>query len=74
MLKNVLGLMLLGLLFFSCPAAGQTEEETESAELPAIDVRGVIRREELKTTSATVLDNRDVSSRVFYEPLDMIKK
>ncbi|MDR1083407.1 MAG: TonB-dependent receptor [Deltaproteobacteria bacterium] len=73
MLKNILGLMFLSLLLFPFPAVAQTDEETEAAELPAIDVRGVIRREELKTTSATVLDNKDVSSRVFYEPLDMIK-
>jgi iron complex outermembrane receptor protein len=40
--------------------------------LGEIDIRGIVRREELKSTSATILENKDVSDRVFYQPLDMV--
>jgi outer membrane receptor protein involved in Fe transport len=40
--------------------------------LGEIDIRGIVRREELKSTSATILDNKAVSDRIFYQPLDMV--
>ncbi|MDR1043925.1 MAG: TonB-dependent receptor [Candidatus Adiutrix sp.] len=57
---------------------GQTDNE-ENAEnsgtevaLPTVEVRAAVRREELQSTSATVLENKDVVGRVYRQPLDMI--
>jgi iron complex outermembrane receptor protein len=66
-----LSLLFVFSLGSESPLFSQYEEaETEMEE---IDVRGQVRREELKTTSATILTNEDVQSRVYYNPLEMIK-
>jgi iron complex outermembrane receptor protein len=54
------------LLSFDSPAFAQEEE------LLAIDVRGTVRREELQSTSATVLGNADVTDRIYVQPLDIM--
>ncbi|MDR1039545.1 MAG: TonB-dependent receptor [Deltaproteobacteria bacterium] len=56
--------------FSSGEILAQTEE---AAVLEEIDIKGVIRREELQSTSATVLQNSDIVNRVYYQPLDMLK-
>ncbi|MDR1607859.1 MAG: TonB-dependent receptor [Deltaproteobacteria bacterium] len=42
--------------------------------LNVIDIKGSIRREELQSTSATVLRNEDIVNKIYYQPLDMIKQ
>jgi outer membrane receptor protein involved in Fe transport len=42
--------------------------------LEPIDIRGTIRREELQTTSATVLENKDLVDRPYYMPVEMLKR
>ncbi|MDR2387779.1 MAG: Plug domain-containing protein, partial [Deltaproteobacteria bacterium] len=45
----------------------------ESDILPEIDVRGALRREELTTTSATVIDNTEITDHVYSRSaLDML--
>jgi iron complex outermembrane receptor protein len=42
--------------------------------LPEVDIRGTVRREELQTTSAAILENKDVVDRVVYEPADLFRR
>ncbi|MDR2503541.1 MAG: TonB-dependent receptor [Deltaproteobacteria bacterium] len=73
---------VVGLFFFTSTAlADETaakqndpklKEDEASVTLREIDVRGTVRREELESTSATVLGNEDVVGRVYNQPLDMI--
>ncbi|MDR1921006.1 MAG: TonB-dependent receptor [Candidatus Adiutrix sp.] len=51
----------------------KNEEEAAEVALQEIEVRAAVRREELLSTSATVLENADLADRVFVQPLDMIK-
>jgi outer membrane receptor protein involved in Fe transport len=44
----------------------------ESDSLSEIDIRGTVRREELLTTSATILTNKDIVDRVYFNPNDML--
>ncbi|MDR1083402.1 MAG: TonB-dependent receptor [Deltaproteobacteria bacterium] len=76
-----LKLICLSLLIFfgpNFPIWAQESQPPESfaeakpASLETIDIRGVLRRDELKSTSATVLNNEMVTERVFYQTLDMI--
>jgi iron complex outermembrane receptor protein len=41
--------------------------------LEQVDVRGKVRREELQSTSATILDNKDISDRHYVTPADILK-
>jgi iron complex outermembrane receptor protein len=69
-----LGCIIFVLLFVSGSLLAQSETvDTEDVELREIDVRGAVRREELQSTSATVLENKDVQERIFYQPLDIVE-
>ena len=48
----------------SLSVAGTVEE---------VEVRAIVRREELASTGATIIENNDLTDRVFFQPLDMIK-
>jgi outer membrane receptor protein involved in Fe transport len=48
------------------------DEASGTTSLTEIDIRGKVRREELKTTSAGVLTNNDVKDRVITQTLDLI--
>ncbi|MDR0548933.1 MAG: TonB-dependent receptor [Deltaproteobacteria bacterium] len=72
--KNVLALKVLFLYLIVLALAPSQLWAQEDAALEAIDIKGVIRREELQTTSATVLKNEDLVNRIYYQPLDMIKQ
>ena len=50
-----------------------SEQGSETITLPTVEVRGQVRREELESTSATVLDNEDIIDRVYISPLDILK-
>lgn len=59
------------------PTAAQTEAEEAAggegtAVLEEIEVRSAVRREELKSTSATVLTNEDIVGRIYAQPLDIL--
>lgn len=57
------------------PAEETSSESADAADisLQVIEVRSVVRREELQSTSATVLENKDVVDRIYYAPLDILK-
>jgi iron complex outermembrane receptor protein len=65
-------------IFGISPAWAQSETseigDDDQVSMTEIDVRGTIRREELQSTTATVLTNKDVNSRIYYQPLDIIKQ
>jgi outer membrane receptor protein involved in Fe transport len=52
----------------------QTAAKAQDEELKEIEVRSTIRREELESTSATVLSNDDVADRVYPSPLYMLRQ
>lgn len=47
--------------------------KSKSLELGEIVVRGQVTSEDLQATSATVLDNEEISDRVYVTPLDILK-
>ncbi|MDR2459527.1 MAG: TonB-dependent receptor [Deltaproteobacteria bacterium] len=49
------------------------QENSQETVMEEIDVRGQVRREELRSTSATVLTGQDVQSRIYYQPIDLLK-
>jgi outer membrane receptor protein involved in Fe transport len=49
-------------------------QEQEISQLQEIEIRGAIRREELQSTSATVLDTKDVADRIYISPLYMLRQ
>jgi outer membrane receptor for Fe3+-dicitrate len=53
--------------------AGSFDAIEAQDELEQIDVRGKVRREELQSTSATILDNKDISDRHYVTPADILK-
>lgn len=63
-------LALLLLLFIIGPSATSMAQQEE---LEQVDVRGKVRREELQSTSATILDNKDISDRHYVTPADILK-
>ncbi|MDR1111757.1 MAG: TonB-dependent receptor [Deltaproteobacteria bacterium] len=69
MLKQILFIGLIFTLIFPALAIIAQEEEEVLSE---IDVRGQVRREELQSTSATVLGNKEVTDRIYVQPLDMM--
>jgi iron complex outermembrane receptor protein len=68
MLKRILFVLLLTV--FSLPVFSVMAQDEDI--LPEIDVRGQVRREELQSTSATVLGNQDITDRHYQQPLDRI--
>jgi iron complex outermembrane receptor protein len=66
-------LLLLAAPCFGQTAATEDEGEEESVSFSEIDIRGTIRRDELKSTSATILTSEDIEDRVYYQPLNMIE-
>jgi outer membrane receptor protein involved in Fe transport len=65
-------LLLSALVFDSQPRAMAQEEEM--AELKEIEVKSAFRREELQSTSATVLGNQDVADRIYISPVYMLRQ
>lgn len=60
------------------PAAAEAEVKTDQTDdsgtvyqLETIEVRSSVRRDELQSTSATVLDNPDIVNRMYVTPLDI---
>jgi iron complex outermembrane receptor protein len=51
---------------------GGESRDSAPAILESIDIRGTIRRDELKSTSATVLTQEEIGDRIFYQPLDLV--
>jgi iron complex outermembrane receptor protein len=45
----------------------------EDDYIPEIDIRATIRREELQSTSATILENKDIYDRHYFTPSDILK-
>ena len=50
------------------------ENEAPSAVLEQIEIRSANRREELKSTSATILENKDMSDRIYPSPLYFLRQ
>ncbi|HBT96917.1 MAG TPA: hypothetical protein DEB25_04410 [Desulfobulbaceae bacterium] len=75
--KYLLAVPLLFVLLPSGQAAANNGEaksqqsEREEIGLETIEVRATVRREELQSTGATVLENSDITDRVYVQPLDM---
>jgi iron complex outermembrane receptor protein len=62
-------------LCFSAPSQAQDDardDQSQVSTLGEIEIRGIVRREELKSTSATVLSQENIEDRVYYQPLDMV--
>jgi iron complex outermembrane receptor protein len=55
------------------PSEEQAARADSDMAIPEIEVRGAVRRDELKSTSATVLENKDIVDRKYVQPLDMMK-
>ena len=84
MLRKRLALtaMAFAMAFF-CPVSAFAEEAPESEEPPGrqdgefvleeVVVRKLLRVEELRSTSATVLGNKDITDRIYVTPLDMLR-
>ncbi len=49
--------------------AGET-----AATLEEIEVRSIVRRDELQSTSATILENKDIYDRHYHTPIDILKR
>jgi iron complex outermembrane receptor protein len=60
--------------FFQGSDLALAQADTEETFMEEIDIRGQVRREELKTTSATILTNEDVQNRITYLPLELLKQ
>lgn len=62
----------------SRPVESGLEEVTANGEavvtLPTVEVRGINRREELKSTSATILENKDLVDRIYPSPLYFLRQ
>ncbi|MCB2190297.1 MAG: TonB-dependent receptor [Deltaproteobacteria bacterium] len=73
-------LAIVALLCFPVPspAAPQTNDadkpaKSKSIGLGDIVVRGQVTSEDLQATSATVLDNEEITNRIYVTPLDILK-
>ncbi|MDR2459526.1 MAG: TonB-dependent receptor [Deltaproteobacteria bacterium] len=55
-------------------AFAQGEGISDETEMEEIDVRGIVRREELISTSATILTNQDIYDYHYITPIDILKK
>ncbi|MDR1872113.1 MAG: TonB-dependent receptor plug domain-containing protein [Deltaproteobacteria bacterium] len=74
--------LLIFFLLFCIGLAGHTTicvaqeaisgEDSDSYTLDELDIRGVLRRDELKSTSATILTNEMVNERVYYQTADFV--
>ncbi|MDR1607490.1 MAG: TonB-dependent receptor [Deltaproteobacteria bacterium] len=53
---------------------GSIAKAQEMSEIEEIEIRSAIRREELQSTSATVLSNKDISDRIYISPLYMLRQ
>ncbi|MDR1578308.1 MAG: TonB-dependent receptor [Deltaproteobacteria bacterium] len=71
-----LAMTLLFGIWFSAPSqaldATDADDYARETTLGEIEIRGIVRREELKSTSATVLSRENIEDRVYYQPLDMV--
>ncbi|MDR0550103.1 MAG: hypothetical protein LBI10_11940 [Deltaproteobacteria bacterium] len=77
-MSKVIGPIILG-VFFTVAAvlfweSWARSQETGTVEMGEIEVRGAIRREELESTSTTVLDNKDIADRIYTSPLYMLRQ
>jgi iron complex outermembrane receptor protein len=80
LMRFLLKLSLLSIFFVSAlifcferPTLAQSEDVLETS-FEEIDVRGTVRREELESTSAVTLQNKDVYDRIYLSPLYMLRQ
>ena|GEM_PF-928200 len=69
------GLMAAAMLWGAEAALAQNETDPggeTTVVLEEIEVRSAVRRDELRSTSATVLGNDEIMSRVLQQPLDLL--
>jgi len=77
--RNSAGIVLAGLMAAAMflgagPALAQQAEEGDDMALKEIEVRSAVRREELKSTSATVLESKDIEGRIYPSPLYILRQ
>ena len=51
-----------------------TNNEETDVSLQEIEVRSIVRRDELQSTSATILENKDIYDRHYITPIDILKR